>query len=658
MQKQIKTISVVNLAQFIAEKTNINLFLTGKAGTGKTVFLKEIKEHTRKKVVVLAPTGIAAINAKAQTIHSFFKFSFSPYIPETINVNTQNDAPTHEDQILKELDMIIIDEVSMVRADLLDRIDNKLKTVRKSEKPFGGVQLLLIGDLFQLPPVVNKADKELLSSYYSSNHYFFNSKALKEVSFETISLDKVYRQSDEEFIKILDNARIGNLNWAMINKLNTRFQPDFDAEKDSRYITVVSLKRDADRINESRMGGIDGNDKVYKANISGKFPEEAYPCPLNLALKVGAQVMFTKNNYESGYRNGTIGQVSKLEEYTITVNVDGHDIIVQPTTWENIEYKLNKEIHQIQEENVGSFTQFPLKPAWAITVHKSQGLTFDNVVIDLPHTFESGQAYVAFSRCRTLEGIVLRRKVHPVTFFVDKVIVDFYNMIETNLDAIAQRVSYVPFEWEVVVEEENVDAAIDMQLAETLKNWRLALSRSLNLRAFQILTNRALNGIATVKPTNLEQLGYIHGVGLNTILKFGEDIIKIVKGDPVEVPQVEEVSQPQLTTNSANRVNHATSRTSTTQKTWEVTLEMYRSGKSVQEIANERGLSKETICNHLLRYVESGDLDAHEFVTDEIIERVRQFKFDHPDNESLRNVYEALNEEVSYEEIKFALKSL
>lgn len=657
MQRQTESISAVNLAQFIAEKTDRNLFLTGKAGTGKTVFLKEIKEHTKKKVVVLAPTGIAAINAKAQTIHSFFKFSFSPYVPDIVNINTQDDAEVYGDEVLKELDMIIIDEISMVRADLLDRIDNKLRQVRRSNKRFGGVQLLLIGDLFQLPPVITKSEKEILSSFYSSNYYFFNSVALKEVGFITICLDKVYRQTDEEFVQILDKARLGNLNWNSINKLNVRYTPDFEFDDDSRYITIVALKRDADKINSSKLNSIDGSDNSYKASVTGTFPEDAFPVPMNLSLKVGTQVMFARNNYESGYRNGTIGQVVKLEDEAITVRVDNREIVVERSSWENIAYTYKEERRQIIEEVVGTFWQFPLKPAWAITVHKSQGLTFDNVVIDMPYTFESGQAYVAFSRCRTLDGIVLKRKVNPNTFFADKAVVDFYKDIETDLDKVADMVSYVPFEWEETPEE-NATETIDTELANALKSWRLAKSRSMNLRAYQILTNRTLNEIASVKPNTLEQLGYIIGVGLSTVSRFGEEIITIVNGGSIDVQSNTETPCSQRVVTPSTRSNNTSSGNQNRQKTWEITYEMYRSGKSIQEVATERGLTIDTISNHLLKYVDSGELDAHEFVSEEIIDKVRQFKTENPECEGCKPILEALDGCASYNEIHFALRCL
>lgn len=646
MSNKTENISTINLAQFIAENTKLNLFLTGKAGTGKTWFLKEFKEHTKKKVVVLAPTGMAAINAKAQTIHSFFHFSFSPYIPNTTNVNTNNDAGSNDDeQMLKELDMIIIDEVSMVRADMLDRMDNKLRQVRRSDKPFGGVQLLLIGDLFQLPPVANKADKELLDNHYSGNYYFFNSDAIKKVGFETINLDKVYRQNDEDFVNILDKARFGILSWPCINKLNTRYLPDFEADKDSRYITMVAAKRDADKINDSRLGNIEGDGVSYEASITGRFPEDGFPAPKVLSLKVGSQVMFTKNNYEKGYRNGTVGQVSDFDDTFITVRVEDKEIVVERTSWDNIEYTFNPDLHQIMEEEVGSFTQFPLKPAWAITVHKSQGLTFDYAVIDLPHTFESGQAYVAFSRCRTLEGIVLKRKVNPSTFFVDKTIVDFYKGLETNLGRVAKKVSYVPFEWEA--EEDNNVPTLDSQLAEVLKSWRLEKSHSLNIPAYCVLTNKSLNEIATVKPKDPEQLGNINGVGLSTISKFGEEIIKIVKEHSEEFTN--SGSTPNVTTSSDNQPKR---------KSWEITYDMYHSGMSISEIANERGLVEGTIASHLMKFVDNGELDAHEFVSDEIINKVKQYKLDNPECETLKEIYDAFNEEVSYHELRFALKCL
>lgn len=654
MTKKSNTVSAVNLAMFIAEKTDKNLFLTGKAGTGKTIFLKEFKEHTKKKAVVLAPTGIAAINAGAMTIHSFFEFNFSPYIPQTINVNTQDDAESYDDEILRELEIIIIDEISMVRADLLDRIDNKLRHVRCNNKPFGGVQLLLIGDLFQLPPVVTKADKIMLDGFYSSNYYFFNSKALGEVGFETVVLDKVYRQDDDAFVKILDKARLGNLSWPIINKLNSRYMPDFEVDDDSNFITMVSRKKDADRINNSRLERIDSSDKSYSASVTGKFSEDAYPVPKTLSLKVGAQVMFAKNDYKNNFRNGTIGRVSELDDYTIMVIVDGREIVVERSSWENIEYTLNEEIHQVREEVVGTFKQFPLKPAWAITVHKSQGLTFDNVVIDLPHTFESGQAYVAFSRCRTLEGIVLKRKVNPNTFFVDPKIEHFYNSISTDLNLLAEKVSYVPFEWPDDAPEEAPPAMIDTALANTLKEWRLNESRSKRLAAFQVLTNRSLNEIATRKPKNMEELASVYGVGLSTISKYGEDILRIVKESINEGKAGLEAGE----TANGNNPTDQPSPKIPKQKSWEISYEMYVSGKSIEEIAAERGITPSTVAVHLMRYIDSGDINPHDFVDDEIIESVRQFKIEHPDSEKLKDIHDALNGTVSYEQIRFALKCL
>ena len=444
------TNSAADLARFIAEKTTHNLFLTGKAGTGKTVFLRDFVAHSKKKVVVLAPTGIAAINANAMTIHSFCRFGLAPCPLGRFSEGNDFLLDDAEEELVRNIDMIIIDEVSMVRADVMDHISEKIRLIRESDEPFGGVQLLLIGDLYQLPPVVTKEDEEILRGWYGSNYFFFNSEAIKKVGFETVCLNKVYRQNNPEFVNILNNAREGNVSSKECNKLNTRFIPEFEMPEDKRYITLVAQRKQADGINEESLMQVEGDSINYKAEITGDFPAELYPTNRNLRLKKGAQVMFVKNGKEDAYCNGTLGEVVYLEEDKISVRVVEKTIEVTKESWDNIRYEYNKEKKRIETMTVGTFTQYPLKPAWAITIHKSQGLSFDNAIIDIPRAFAAGQAYVALSRCRTLEGLVLKKKLYPDAFFTDSLVTDFYERVdsEVHLARLSKAVGFKSFEWE------------------------------------------------------------------------------------------------------------------------------------------------------------------------------------------------------------------
>lgn len=450
MQTQSDKIAAADLARFIAEKTNHNLFLTGKAGTGKTVFLRDFVAHTKKRVVVLAPTGIAAINANAMTIHSFCRFGLAPCPQGRVGEGSDLVLNDLEEEMIRNLDMIIIDEVSMVRADVMDHISEKVRLIRDSKEPFGGVQLLLIGDLYQLPPVVTKEDEDILEDYYGSNYFFFNSEAIRKVGFETVCLSKVYRQNNPEFINILNKAREGKISWIDCNKLNTRFMTEFEKPEDTRYITLVAQRKQADEINRVMLGRVDGDRKTYNAEIIGEFPHELYPTEGKLVLKKGTQVMFIKNSKGNKYCNGTLGEIVDMKDDKVCVKVGEETIEVEAASWDNDRYTFDKEKKRIIRYTIGTFTQYPLKPAWAITIHKSQGLSFDHAVIDIPRAFAAGQAYVALSRCRTLEGLVLKRKLYPNAFFTDTLVSDFYDRIDNaaHVERLAKALAYKAFVWE------------------------------------------------------------------------------------------------------------------------------------------------------------------------------------------------------------------
>ena len=447
---QPNEVAAADLARFIAEKTNHNLFLTGKAGTGKTVFLRDFVANTQKKVVVLAPTGIAAINANAMTLHSFCRFGLAPCPQGRVNNGSDFVLNDEEEELVRNIDMIIIDEVSMVRADVMDHISEKIRLIRDSKEPFGGVQLLLIGDLYQLPPVVTKEDETILKDYYGSNYFFFNSEAIRKVGFETVCLSKVYRQNNPEFINILNKAREGDVSWNDCNKLNTRFMAEFEIPKDSRYITLVAQRKQADAINREMIDGVSGDSKSYSAEITGEFPKELYPTDGKLVLKKGAQVMFVKNDKDDKYCNGTLGEIVDMKDDKISVKVGEDTTDVVQASWDNERYVYDKEKKRVIKNTVGIFKQYPLKPAWAITIHKSQGLSFDNAIIDMPRAFAAGQAYVALSRCRTLEGLVLKKKLFPDAFFTDALVSDFYYGVDNaiHIERLAKVLNYKAFEWE------------------------------------------------------------------------------------------------------------------------------------------------------------------------------------------------------------------
>ena len=404
----------LQLANDFVQSTGTNIFLTGKAGTGKTTFLKNLHQATAKRLIITAPTGVAAINAGGVTLHSFFQLPFGPFVPGSEAYEQRNRRQfrfsKEKKNIIQSLDLLVIDEISMVRADLLDSIDSVLRRHRRNNQPFGGVQLLMIGDLHQLSPVARQNEWHLLQQHYPSV-YFFSSHALEQTELITIELKHIYRQSDSHFIDILNRVRENRLDQAALASLNARVNSHFTPNEDDGYITLTTHNRSADTINHSRLQALPGKTFRFEADISGDFPEKIYPTQSTLVLKEGAQVMFIRNDSSPDklYYNGKIGRISKISRGSIRVICEENDkpIVVEPISWENIKYSLNDESKEIEEKTIGSFEQFPLKLAWAITIHKSQGLTFNRAIIDAADAFTHGQVYVALSRCKTLEGIVL-----------------------------------------------------------------------------------------------------------------------------------------------------------------------------------------------------------------------------------------------------------
>lgn len=415
--------------------TRQSVFLTGKAGTGKSTFLKYICNHTKKKYVVLAPTGIAAINAGGVTLHSFFKLPFRPMLPDDPDLSLSHGRifeffkyPKEKRKIITEVDLIIIDEISMVRADIIDCVDRILRVYSGNMRlPFGGKQLLFVGDVFQLEPVVPSDQKEILSLFYASP-FFFSARVFKDINLVPIELQKVYRQTDSVFINVLDRIRNNAARKQELDTLNGRYFPSFEPQNEDMYITLATRRDQVDFINEKKLAELPGEEYVSVGKIEGDFPESSLPTQLNLSIKEQAQVIFIDNDYERRWVNGTIGMVSGIDENgnVYVLLESGVEHLVEPTSWRNYKYKYNEKEKRIEEEIVGTFEQLPIRLAWAITVHKSQGLTFSRVVVDLTGgVFAGGQTYVALSRCTSLEGLVLKSKISSRDIFIRKEIVEF-----------------------------------------------------------------------------------------------------------------------------------------------------------------------------------------------------------------------------------------
>lgn len=424
----------LDLAFDFINKTDRNLFITGKAGTGKTTFLHKIKEESLKRLVVVAPTGVAAINAKGVTIHSFFQMPFGPILPNQTNLQQRKFSKTKID-IIKSLDLVIIDEISMVRADLLDGIDHVLRRYKNRNKVFGGAQVLMIGDVQQLAPVAKPEEWNLLRNHYETM-YFFSSKAYQEANVVSIELKHIYRQKNEQFITILNEIRNDNLSKKSLAILNERFDPNFSPEKEENYITLTTHNRRANAINEAELNKLKTKSYFFEAEVSGKFSEFSYPNDERLELKVGAQVMFIKNDSspEKRYFNGKIGVITAISKSSVTVKCkdDVDEIVTERESWENINYTINEETKEIKSDVAGSFAQIPLRLAWAITIHKSQGLTFDKAIIDAAASFAHGQTYVALSRCTSLEGLVLKTKIANNAIINDATVTTFNETVEEN----------------------------------------------------------------------------------------------------------------------------------------------------------------------------------------------------------------------------------
>ena len=569
----------LDVARFIVEKTDMSLFLTGKAGTGKTTFLREVVRYTKKKCIVLAPTGIAAVNAGAMTIHSFFQFGLGPFVQGVIEPKSDFRINKSKLELIRHLQLLIIDEVSMVRADLMDHIDGELRRIRRNSKTFGGVQLLMIGDLQQLPPIAHGGEDELLRQYYKTL-YFFSSSALKSMKYSCIELKNVYRQTDRHFIDILNHARNCTLTSQDISDLNARYVPGFSPKPEDGYIRLMTHNRQVDYVNETELEKLDSKPYTFVAAVTGTFPEESYPTADSLTLKKGAQVMFIKNDPERRFINGTLGEVKIIDKNSIAVRLaeSGTVIDVEPMEWQNIRYQFDEESKEISSKQIGRFKQYPLKAAWAITVHKSQGLTFDKAIIDVHAAFSPGQAYVALSRCRTLDGLVLSSPVSASVFMRDNAVDAYMNYISRPVEELAFSSCYEYFEYEKKPEPEEV---------------------------------------APVKKVKVNQ----------------------------EKPKKEK--KEELRDDTGKKLN-----------TFEYSYWLYNQGNTVEQIAEIRGLNQSTIEGHLARYVASGDIDVHEFVDGDTLQKVEAYCMEHPEEKALKPIFEHFDAKIPYNVLRMAIAAI
>lgn len=701
------------------EHTGISIFLTGKAGTGKTTFLRALKEHSNKRNAIVAPTGVAAMNAGGMTIHSFFQLPLSPFVPNA-NIKNRFDYSKEKRKIMRTLDLLIIDEISMVRADVLDAIDSVLRRFREPNKPFGGVQLLMIGDLQQLTPVVTPTEEELLQRYYDTP-YFFGSKALRSINYVTIELTHVYRQQDETFITLLNNIREGNVSESDLQRLNQRYEPTFQPKQGSDYIRLTTHNRMAESYNEDQLRNLPTRAYTFSAETEGNFPEYNYPTDFNLTLKVGAQVMFIRNDNIGRFYNGRIGHVTYVDNEKISVLCPGDEepFDVEAETWENTKYTLNEKTKQIEAEVQGTFKQYPLRLAWAITIHKSQGLTFEHAIIDAQASFASGQVYVALSRCKSLEGLVLASPIGNTAIINDSRVSDY---ISHQTEEAQKSISVLP----TLKEEYYRQLLIEMFNFNDLKVYEAALFRVLTEFFFKYTKINALHKMAlsdlenrvigvsmkwekTIKSMTTEQLQredfkerikkgalYFHSE-LTEIFSKTIPLTKEVETNNkvgakrfdstyTELKQTYDAKQDLLEsmmeedftitnyltrkqeailnsigdeTERKRRKRRETKDSPAANKisTYEQSYILYKAGKSIEEIAKERGLTEGTIQGHLIPYINNGDIKLEDVIEEKKINIIKRIAKAVGRENGIKPIKEQCPSDITYNDINLVIKT-
>jgi nucleoside-triphosphatase THEP1 len=735
--------SIAAIASRFINNTGKNIFLTGKAGTGKTTFLKYIIKNTYKNAVIVAPTGIAAINAGGVTIHSLFQLPFGAFIPSreatAFHEHTRVNTPTTlfkglqlnatKRRLLQELELLIIDEVSMLRADLLDAMDLVLKSVRKKNHlPFGGVQLLFIGDLLQLPPVVKDDEWQFMKKYYRTA-FFFDAKVLQQNKPLYIELDKIYRQADDSFIGILNNLRTNNVTKNDIDILNSYYKPGFKPRPEDNYIHLTTHNSKADTLNRESLQRLGERSYFFKAEVTGDFNDSAYPVEANMELKKGAQVMFIKNDPTGAQRffNGRIGIISEISEKDIMVNFnDGtKPILLEKYEWEHIKYTLNETTNEIEEKVTGTFSQYPVRLAWAITVHKSQGLTFSKAIIDIGGAFAPGQVYVALSRLTSLEGLVLSSPINVSSLNVDTSIAEYSNSKDSieKLDHLFEEESHSFFR-NYIMECFNFSSLVhafkmhmesyqkDEQRSAKQKHFNWASEMSGEIESIKLTADKFLNQlnqifglkqhdykqqlftritaarnhfapllksaskkilahIELLRPekkvkTYLEELAELDALIFKQVqqlnkaesmagsasedLEFSKEKINASAENQERAAQLEESPLPL----KAKREKGKKKEKKEKPDTKKISYDLYKEGKTIEDIAKERGMAFTTIEGHLAYYAGLGLIDVKQFVSEEKISNIITVSKS-LDTTLFGPIKQSLGEDYTYSEIRFAM---
>lgn len=702
------------------EHTGTSIFLTGKAGTGKTTFLRTIVERSTKQMVVVAPTGVAAINAGGVTIHSFFQLPLSPYVPGA-NIKKNFEFSKEKRKIIASMDLLVIDEISMVRSDLLDAIDSVLRRYRDHYKPFGGVQLLMIGDLAQLTPVVTPEDEVILRPYYDTP-YFFGSKALQQISYVTIQLKKIYRQADSIFVELLNHIREGHPTADDLATLHKRYNPAFQPKATDGYIRLTTHNRMADEYNEHEMQRLNSRSFTYAAEIDGTFPEYSYPTAFHLTLKVGAQVMFIKNDVNGRYYNGKIGHVVALDKEKIMVRCIGEDNVIDVgmQEWENAKYAVNPDTHEIETDIQGVFRQYPLRLAWAITIHKSQGLTFEHAIIDAGQSFAPGQVYVALSRCRSLEGLVIASRINDSAIINDervdnyiakqeedalrsieqlpqlkqdyfrqliielfdlrdlqstedrllRIMLEFFSGTNASLAQLhrqtaaelKEKVTDVAIKWINGIAATSYDQLNSTAFLERIK--RSAEYFSTNIES---TLAKAIELTPNVQSNNKQAMQRLKDTcsDLTYLYRFHILLLKSITEKGFTAPSYLREKQRSMVIaiegeQTLRRKKKAKEKKpkEEKEKTYVTSYKLYLDGMSIPDIAAARNLTISTVFGHLARYVETGQLRLEDIVTQKHIDIIRRVISATGTEGGFATIKALCPEDVTYDEIRMVMKFL
>jgi len=727
----------------LVNQTNRNIFLTGKAGTGKTTLLHKIINTCYKNTVVVAPTGIAALNAGGVTIHSMFQLPFASFLPTLSNPPIVNEFLRFENrfslrkhfqmhknkqQVIRNMELLIVDEVSMLRADVLDAMDYMLQFIRKDKRPFGGVQVLFIGDLLQLPPVVKQEEWEVLKHYYKGM-YFFQSEVITQNPLLYVELETIYRQTDKLFISILNHLRENQLTSEDIKQLEKYVQPDFPKKHLKDYITLTTHNAKADAMNQREMSKLTSPLFSYEADIVDDFPEYLYPIEKVIQLKEGARVMFIKNDIsgEHLFFNGKMGIVVSLSEGEITVKLDGGRVInVERYEWENVRYKLNETTKDIEEERLGSFTQYPLRLAWAITIHKSQGLTFEKAILDLASVFASGQAYVAFSRLRSLDGLVLLSSVSANGINNNGEVIGYaenkasekevQTACYTGKTEFLQENILNTFQWNTLLEEwvlhrnsysgeiGNKNLYKDWASQQLVRVQELVTVSEKFIKQLKTLFNNATDvqhifervakGITYFTPllkqlwyevllvegkianqkkvkqffTELKELDNSLSETLKKLFRL-EQMIQLAQSDqPFDKEKIHSAKLETLYSELTGKINnilkneklfigeYPLSKDDKPKKekrsTYDITLQLWKKGKTVAEIAKERTLSQATIYSHIAKCIEQDKIAITEVLPEETINELNTIFKENEELTTLKSLYEKTEERYSWDELR------